>query len=186
MLRVVLSGIFALLILILIWWWTRTEYFYVPVRHSVCDLGREPETSEERKMALHVGKMIWGFLRHLDMHHESDARTLRAMQAWNGRVKILRSRDVSVRFSRNTGCLLINPDVLVTWDENMLINALLRQLAHMTCCAYDSKWLDAYVFYLRIATEELGLKVDVKCSDCKNFGLCYEVMCPKCSWPDCG
>jgi hypothetical protein len=176
----------CVLLLVLLLLWIRNpnaEYFYVPVRHSVCDLGHEPKTAKERKLIVHVGRTLRGFLKHLDTYHGSDARTLRAMQAWNGRVKILYDEKMIVRFSRNTGCLFINPDVSEVWNNPSKLNALLlRHLAHKTCCSYNAKWMNTYVFYIRVATEELGMDVSLGCDDCTRYGLCRLAMCPECSW----
>ena len=131
--------------------------------------------------------MLRTFLKHLDTHYGSDARTLRALQAWNGRIKIIREKGVVVRFSKNTGCLFINPESPVVSNPPRFVAVVLRHLAHTTCCSVPlgptSNWLNAYSFYLQIATEELGMDASLECSDCGRYGMCYRAMCPECSWP---
>jgi hypothetical protein len=172
-------------IVLLVLWNKRTEYFYVPVKHAVCDFGTEPETFDERNLVRWTSRILRMFLKHLDVHHGSDARTLRAMHAWNGRIKIVREKGVIFRFSKRTGCLLVNPDAPVASDPPRFIAVMLRHLAHTTCCPHNSSWLDAYIFYLQVATEELGMNVSLECSDCTRYGVCYRAMCPRCSWARC-
>ena len=74
-------------------------------------------------------------------------------------------------------------------DERSLNKSITHELAHGTRNKYfgetshSEDWKKAWKRFLKIATEELGWKVEAPCSSKQFYGLTEED-CPKCVWED--
>jgi hypothetical protein len=72
-------------------------------------------------------------------------------------------------------------------DELSLNKSVVHELAHGTRFKYigetshSNEWKDAWKKFLKIATEELGWKVEAPCSSKVFYGL-TEADCPNCKW----
>jgi hypothetical protein len=61
---------------------------------------------------------------------------------------------------------------------------LLHELAHSTSTTHNSEWRSAWMFLARIATDRLGIPVNLMCWQCEMYGACDKALCPTCTWPD--
>ena len=72
-------------------------------------------------------------------------------------------------------------------DEASLNKSIVHEIAHATRFKYlgetshSTEWKDAWKTFLKIATEELGWKVEAPCSSKSFYGLNKDD-CPKCEW----
>jgi hypothetical protein len=58
----------------------------------------------------------------------------------------------------------------------------LHELAHTSGYGHANDWRNAFIWFLKLATEELGVPVRVQCRTCTLYGICDKQFCPKCSW----
>jgi hypothetical protein len=155
---------------------------YATAHHAACE-GRPPRTPAEedlRQQTLNVLRKIFG---HLRTNHATDARAQRALGVWNeSGVFFTDDSNIDVSFSQRTRCLVINPATPEVASFPRFVPLVLHHLAHSTCCLHDDRWLDAYLFLLRVATEELGLPAAITCAECTKYGVCSKAVCPKCTW----
>lgn len=121
------------------------------------------------------------FLRHL--RTKDDPRARRAVAAYKG-FRADPSMPGVMSFSRSTGILKVNPD-RVRDDPAHALSTLLHELAHSTPARHDENWRDAFVYFLRLATEELGWRVALACPHCKHYGVCAASDCPRCTFEAC-
>lgn len=64
---------------------------------------------------------------------------------------------------------------------------LIHEVAHAATRNgnHTAEWRDAYVFLLRLATEQMGWDVTLECSSCRYYGVCGPGHCPSCTWMAC-
>lgn len=92
-------------------------------------------------------------------------------------------------FDHSNGVLYIAPrDARGTLrDESSLNKSICHELGHGTRFKYpgetshSDEWKNAWKRFLKIATEELGWKVEANCSSNSFYGL-ERKDCPKCDW----
>jgi hypothetical protein len=58
----------------------------------------------------------------------------------------------------------------------------LHELAHTSGYGHANDWRNAFIWFLKLATEELGVPVRIQCRTCTLYGVCDKQFCPKCSW----
>lgn len=181
--RIVVAAILFLIciLLVIILFMRRTES-YATAYHAACE-GRPPRTPAEEDLRDQTTRFLRDFFNHLRKNHATDARAQRALGAWNETgVFFTDDPEITAAFSQRTRCLVINPATPEVASFQRFVPLVLRHLAHSTCCLHDDRWLDAYLFMLRVATGELGLPAAITCADCKKYGVCKESMCPRCTW----
>lgn len=72
--------------------------------------------------------------------------------------------------------------------ESSLLKTVVHELAHATRHkepgegSHSPAWKQTWLWFLEIATQELGWGVDIKCAECTFYGLCDRDQCPKCTW----
>ena len=69
-------------------------------------------------------------------------------------------------------------------DDERLLTRVIHELAHSTGIKHDKTFYDAQRFFLKVATEEMGIKLDVNCRVCCEATEPCETVCPKCIWID--
>lgn len=94
------------------------------------------------------------------------------------------------KFKHSTGVLYVVPrdprGAIRT--RSSLLKTLVHELAHATRHkepgeqAHSPQWKQTWLWFLEIATGELGWEVDIKCAECTFYGLCDQERCPKCNW----
>jgi hypothetical protein len=69
-----------------------------------------------------------------------------------------------------------------------LMKTIVHELAHATRRkepgeeAHSPAWKQTWLWFLELATEGLGWRVDIKCAECTYYGLCDRTQCPRCLW----
>lgn len=94
------------------------------------------------------------------------------------------------KFKHSTGVLYVAPrDQYGTLrTHSSLMKTIVHELAHATRhkepgeTSHSPQWKQTWLWFLKIATQELGWKVDIKCAECTFYGLCDKSRCPKCNW----
>lgn len=94
------------------------------------------------------------------------------------------------KFKHSTGVLYVAPrdqhGTLRT--PSSLMKTIVHELAHATRnktpgeTSHSQQWKQTWLWFLKIATQELGWQVDIKCAECTFYGLCDKSSCPKCTW----
>lgn len=97
------------------------------------------------------------------------------------------------KFKHSTGVLFVAPrdprgDVRTA---SSLLKTVVHELAHATRFkapgedAHSPQWKQTWLWFLSLATGELGWPVDIKCAECTYYGLCEtdaRDACPRCNW----
>lgn len=138
------------------------------------------------------------FVRHLATNYPDDPRTLAVQEKLND-VRLLSQSEAereesgtwkNGKFKHSTGVLYCAPRDTEgrTRTESSLHKTIVHELAHATRFKYpgetshSQQWKQTWLWFLQIATQELGWKVDIKCAECTFYGLCDRSVCPKCNW----
>jgi hypothetical protein len=67
-------------------------------------------------------------------------------------------------------------------DRERLVTRILHELAHSSGTGHDREFYDTHRFFAKVASEELGWKVEVNCRLCCDATVPCETVCPKCEW----
>lgn len=137
------------------------------------------------------------FARHLQTTHGQDPRT-RALLAKLTSVRLLSAEESAPRegswkngkFQHSTGRLFVAPtdNKGRPRTQSSLLKTVVHELAHATRykepgeTSHSQQWKQTWLWFLGIATQELGWVVDIKCAECTYYGLCDQSQCPKCNW----
>lgn len=65
-----------------------------------------------------------------------------------------------------------------------LMTRILHELAHSTGYRHDIRFYNTHRFFLKVATEELGWRLDVNCRVCCESSVPCQEVCPKCTWEE--
>jgi hypothetical protein len=65
-----------------------------------------------------------------------------------------------------------------------ILTRVLHELAHSTGYYHDRDFYDTQRFFMKVATEELGWRLDVTCRVCCETSVPCETVCPKCTWTE--
>jgi hypothetical protein len=180
--RIVIPAILFLICILLVVIFMRRREPYANAYHAACE-GRPPRTPAEEDLREQTIRFLKNFFNHLRKNHATDARAQRALGAWNETgVFFTDDPEITVAFSQRTRCLVINPATPEVASFQRFVPLVLQHLAHSTCCLHDDRWLDAHLFLLRVATEELDLPAAITCAECTKYGVCSKAVCPKCTW----
>jgi len=154
---------------------------------------REPLSLEESTMLAQVNEKAREFIRYVQSKYPQHPLTHR-LDTWNGDVKISTFRNGSSSFTRDAGCLVLN-----LYEKNpiragkpgdtfrpmgSILYILLHELSHAWAGPHDAVFYEAYRWYLRVATEELGWIVIPDCKICcySATDACTKNICPRCIW----
>lgn len=150
---------------------------------------------EDFRILKYVQATVERIKRHLATHHGEDERTKYMLAKLRG-VRLLQKRGRrnsgtynSGMFSHGTGILYVAPrdNRGIPRDEQSLNKTIVHEMAHASRFKYpgekshSGKWKSAWVFFLNVCTEELGMSVDVPCSSVTFYGL-KKSDCPSCDW----
>lgn len=94
------------------------------------------------------------------------------------------------KFKHSTGTLFVAPRDLhgTVRTESSMLKTVVHELAHATRykefgeASHSQQWKQTWLWFLGIATQDLGWTVDIKCAECSFYGLCDKAQCPKCNW----
>lgn len=94
------------------------------------------------------------------------------------------------KFKHSTGVLFVAPrDVSGDFrTESSLLKTVVHELAHATRFktpgegSHSPAWKQTWLWFLRLATDNLEWTVDIKCAECSFYGLCDKAQCPKCNF----
>lgn len=143
--------------------------------------GFKPRSAQEEKLRVYCQDKCASFVNHLKSKHASDPRAQATIRTWNGTVTLFDAAGARfIRGGLRSGCLYVNPGNDASYPR--LHTKLLHELAHATPSGHDPRWQDAFVFFLGIATAELGWKCEMRCGACQSYGVCSKTKCPKCTW----
>jgi len=160
---------------------------------------REPNTPEETQLFEWLQSSATQFAEHLRAHYAQHPMAQQMLMSWNGKVMVS-TKNAGATFNRATGCLIINPYYETNKKQQgrstqggfdskqRLLTRLLHELAHSWSGPHDAAFYDAQRWYLRVATEDLGWKVETTCRVCchyKDNNDC-STACPKCTWIETG
>lgn len=137
------------------------------------------------------------FVDHLRRRHADDPRASTLF----GKLKDVRLLDASEssprdgswkngKFKHSAGTLFVAPRDLSgrPRTRSSLLRTVVHELAHATRIkepgelGHSPQWKQAWLWFLEIATREMGWSVDIKCAECTFYGLCDRSQCPKCNW----
>ena len=152
-------------------------------------------THEDEKILKFLDKQVDDFTNYLEQTYPTDERTKRLISKLCG-VGLLPfrrgRRDGSYNsgmFDHSTGILYISPrdgNGNVRSQES-LNRSIVHELGHGTRHKYPGEkshsidWESAWKFFLKIATNELGWRVEAPCSSMVFYGLTYDD-CQNCVW----
>lgn len=155
-----------------------------------------PDSTDEEILEW-VQDRVTHFVQHLQTRYPDDPR---------GRVLLSKLEDVQLleedesepsggswkngKFKHSTGTLFVAPRDPQgrPRTESSLLKTVVHELAHATRHkepgedAHSQQWKQNWLWFLSIATNELGWIVDIKCAECTYYGLCDKSKCPKCNW----
>ncbi|NBU17336.1 MAG: hypothetical protein EBS48_10085, partial [Actinobacteria bacterium] len=154
-------------------------------------------TSADARVLVWVRARVTEFLDNLRARHGDDPRT-RAVLAKLADVRLLADADAQPRdgswrngkFRHSTGTLFVaarDPKGGVR-KPSSLLKTVVHELAHATRtkepgeASHSQQWKQTWLWFLHVATTELGWTVDIKCAECTYYGLCDRQQCPKCNW----
>lgn len=94
------------------------------------------------------------------------------------------------KFKHSTGVLYVAPRTPAgqVRGEGSLLKTVVHELAHATRfkepgeTSHSQQWKQTWLWFLSLATQDLGWIVDIKCAECTYYGLCDRSACPKCNW----
>lgn len=150
--------------------------------------------SDDARTLTLVKKTVTAFKNHLLARYPNDPRT-KALIAKLHDVKLIPHKADSGGvynsggFNHSTGTLMVaaregDGDVRTVGSLNKTI---LHELAHATRFKYigetshSVEWKSAFEFFLKVATNELGLPVELNCSAVQFYGIDAKG-CPGCVW----
>jgi hypothetical protein len=149
---------------------------------------------EDSSTLRYVEATVGRIKKHLLTYHREDDRTKGILAKFRG-VQLLRRRSSSPgtynsgMFSHSSGIMFVAPrdSSGKRRTEKSLNKTIVHELAHATRFKYpgekshSTSWKSAWVFLLKVCTEELGMVVDVPCSSVTFYGLSKKD-CPTCDW----
>ena len=137
------------------------------------------------------------FADHLRAAHGEDPRARVLLDRLRG-VKLLPAAESAPvagswrngKFKHSTGVLFVTPRDLhgAPRTASSLLKTVVHELAHATRikeageASHSQQWKQTWLWFLSIATTDLGWRVDIKCAECTFYGLCDRSQCPKCVW----
>jgi flagellar motor protein MotB len=153
----------------------------------------------EAAMANHfqsVMKAIWDFCEK-DASYKKDPRWLNLKRYWPLAIVFYDSANAP----GNTAFFQIVKDPAFTFmgiSTNPMINTnmkdeklkatqtaiLLHELGHSSQGLHNEEWRNAYMFFVNIATFNLGINVFLSCNECMEYGICNKLMAPKSDFED--
>lgn len=140
-----------------------------------------PQSKAHKAFSDMVSQKLDQFLQHLSANYADDPRAQRAIQAFQNHTMFMFSKGNAMSMYKRH-YMHVNPYRPVNRQEGFINHTILHELAHSTPPAHGDEWRDAFIFFLKVATEELGWTVFMSCDRCQNYGLCDKAMCPKCTW----
>lgn len=144
-----------------------------------------------------IAAQVDEFVAHLQAHHAADPRAQALFDKLRD-VRLLPAAEAvpdngawkNGKFKHSTGVLFVAPreqDGRFR-TESSLRRTVVHELAHATRhkepgeASHSPQWKQTWLWFLEIATAELGWGVDIQCSECTFYGLCHPEQCPKCTW----
>lgn len=138
------------------------------------------------------------FVAHLQARYATDTRTLALLSKLKD-VRLLEPEEYALsgggswrngKFKHSVGTLFFAPrdPSGAARTQSSLLKTVVHELAHATRfkepgeVSHSPQWKTTWLWFLGIATKELGWTVDIKCAECTYYGLCERTMCPKCNW----
>lgn len=137
------------------------------------------------------------FAGHLNDRYPDDPRTRALLGKLRG-VELLcddESQPVggawkNGKFKHSIGTLFVAPrdPKGARRTESSLLKTIVHELAHATRHkepseeAHSQQWRQTWLWFLSVATQQLGWNVDIKCAECTYYGLCERQQCPRCNW----
>jgi hypothetical protein len=151
----------------------------------------------DRSILLWIRGRVDEFVDLLQSKYPADARS-QALLGKLADVKLL-PRDESApnngswkngKFKHSTGVLYVAPRTPdgAPRAESSLAKTIVHELAHATRikepgeASHSPQWKQTWLWFLSLATNELGWEVDIKCAECTFYGLCDKSQCPKCNF----
>ena len=154
------------------------------------------EKSDEEILEWVQGK-VTEFIEHLQRAYPDDPRA-QALFVKLDDVQLLPEDEIQPRagswrngkFKHSRGTLFFAPREPSgrQRSESSLLKTVVHELAHATRFkepgeeAHSQQWKQTWLWFLSVATQELGWRVDIKCAECTYYGLCERERCPKCNW----
>ncbi len=145
-----------------------------------------------------VRDRVTEFVEHLRRAHADDPRAQALFEKLES-VRLLDSEEYrpkgggswrNGKFKHSTGTLFVAPRDPAgrPRTESSLMKTVVHELAHATRHkepgeeGHSPQWKQTWLWFLELATGDLGWKVDTKCAECTYYGLCDRSQCPKCTW----
>jgi len=154
-------------------------------------------SAEDERVLVWIRQRVDEFVSHLQAAHPGDPRTLAVLDKLQD-VQLLDDDEARPRagswrngkFKHSVGTLFVAPrtprgDVRT---PSSLLKTVVHELAHATRYkepgeeAHSQQWKQTWLWFLSLATGDLGWEVDIKCAECTYYGLCDQSECPKCNW----
>lgn len=156
-----------------------------------------PPDATDGQVLTWIEARVAEFVAHLRVYHAHDHRAqdlffkLRRVQLLDSGESAPRSGSWrNGKFKHSTGTLSVAPRDLRgnVRSASSLLKTVVHELAHATRhkdrgeASHSQQWKQTWLWFLTIATQELGWVVDIKCAECSFYGLCDKSQCPKCNW----
>lgn len=152
---------------------------------------------EDLRMLEWIQERIDEFLSHLEARYGQDPRAKALFEKLQDVQLMPRAESApekgswkNGKFKHSTGTLYVavrEPSGDMR-SQSSLFKTIVHELAHATRYkepgeeSHSQQWKQTWLWFLSIATQDLGWKVDIKCAECTYYGLCDKAACPKCNW----
>lgn len=144
---------------------------------------RTPLSEEERDLLAKARKHASQFLDYVTSRYGSNAFVKSLKSGWNGNVLLATGAPFGARYIPSTKTFYINPETMLKQNsDDKLRTVILHELAHTSAANHGERWQEAFLFFIRIASDELRWKCEMTCAGCRKYGLCQNKVCPKCVW----
>lgn len=146
-------------------------------------IARPPQTPAETQLVERATRLIKEFVDHLRQKYGGDPRARQLFQTWRGPVRILSGpRAPGGRFSPLDGSMGLNPKIPDNANDARLRSKLLHELAHSSRDGHGVRWRDTWLWFLNIATGDLGWTCALTSDGCRKYSVCDTQDCPKCTF----
>ena len=148
------------------------------LNHNTTD---ELQTEAQKKYSLHWEAQLKNFLAKAEQLYPTDARVRKAVDNFSGKIRFATPKTKELQsavgwYVGSPGSIYLNANFFKNVEKNTgkdpkddsvskLVFLLLHELAHTNGIGHDDVWENAFVFFLKIARNNLGWACSKKCQN---------------------
>ena len=163
---------------------------------------RDPDNNDEHALIGELEALAYTFISHLKAKYPTNKYAKNLFATYGGRIRISTKGENGTKasgasFMPSSGCMIMNPyfeskrkgvqSSATGMDSRpRMYTRLLHELAHSTPpLGHHQEFYRAQRFFLRVASTDLGWRLDVNCRVCcRTDGPCTKAVCPDCNWTE--